>query len=397
MPARGRTVGVETLHVGMRLSLDIYDPDGILLLAAGSQINSRFLYQLRQRDIGFVRLEPGEPEPPTSLTDSATSSPSDMNAGTGASARLPLEDLYTEARRGLEAHLQAGEVLAELGDSLGRGGNASADKMSKLVDGFVDQITIDQDLLMTIMSLKQTEGEYLFDHSINVSLLSMAMGAELGLPKHKLQELGLGAVFQDIGMLKIPESIRLSPNKLTDREWEIIKTHPAHTLKCLEGMRGLPSVAPHIAYQVHERADGSGYPRGRSVTTTHPYARVVGIADVFCAMTRPRPYRSPIMPHKSVKQILKSARDKKSDRAMVRAFLDRASAFPIGSVVEISDGRHVRVIRATAREHTRPVVVEVDEADQPVGESIDLSKQRDLSVVREISYIFGNTEKLNGR
>ncbi len=380
-----RTINVETLNVGMRLSMDIFDPEGVLLLSAGAQINSRFIYLLRKRGIRFVHLRGRNPEPRPETQGQAES---DRPPPRG----LGLDDLYNEARSGIEQHVKAGDVLREMSGTVTSGGTVTVDKMDALVNGFVDQITVDQDLLMTLMSLKQTTGEYLFDHSINVALMSMTIGSELGLPRHQLQELGLGAVFQDVGMLRIPDTIRMKPGPLSDREWELIRMHPAHTLKYLEGMRNMPTAAAHVAYQAHERADGSGYPRGRHITTTHPFARVVGVSDTFCAMTRPRPHRPAFLPHRAVQEILHQARANKFDRNIVRVLLDRISAFPVGSIVQLSDGREVRVVRAKPGKHTLPVVAEIDEDDNPIGETIDLSAQSELRIERELRFIHGSAD-----
>ncbi len=382
----GSTISVDSLRTGMELTQSLHGPDGVLLLSAGSFITDRFLILLRQRSIGVVEFRGGDR---STTTESSNKTPGTRTA-TGRQSenrQLSLSDLFVEARRGLERHIAASDLVADMTNSMKRGASISSDTMRSIVNGFVDQLLLDRDLLLNIIGIKRTDGEYLFDHAVNVALLSMAIGVRRGLEPHQVRDLGLGAIFQDVGMVEIEEIVRLAPRSYTTGEREYIQNHPVLTLSHLEKIRGLPAVAPFIGYQVHERADGSGYPRGRKLTTTHPYARIVGIADVFCAMTRPRPYRPAIMPHRAIREILHQGRKGKLDREVVRSLLDCVSAFPIGSVVELSDGRHVRVIRSNPDAHTQPVVADIGPNDEPAGDEIDLSIETDVTVVQELRFI----------
>lgn len=385
-------VSISLLRAGMRISHDIYDQSGVLLLAAGIEITPRFLYLLQQRQIRFVRLQParrqkaGEPgirrlrEPRPIEADG---SPPASEAA-GARPQLPPAELWHEARRGLQKHIGASCVLAGIADSLQNGQPASGDEMRELVADFADMLTLDADLLATVVSMQQVLGEYLFDHCVNVSLLSMAIGNRLGLSREHILEIGLGGVFQDIGMLRVPRRIRLAPRRLTPDEWREIRFHPVYTLDCLERVRGLTATAKFIGYQAHERLDGSGYPRGRSAITTHPFAKIIAVADAYAAMTRPRPHRAPIPPHQAVRQLLVEGSQGRLDRSLLRAFLDAMSVTPVGSLVELSNGLIARVLRANPGLHTRPVLVVTHVDGSPTDEVLDLSKMSEVKVVRAL-------------
>ena len=144
----------------------------------------------------------------------------------------------------------------------------------------------------------------------------------------------------------------------------------------------MPLQAKLIGYQSHERDDGSGYPRHRSGTLIHRYAKIVAIADAYSAMTASRPYRAPVTPYDAAKQILIDNSQHKFDREIVRAFLDCMSMFPVGSWVELSDGRRGTVVRANPGRHLQPVIAELDADDMPTDTQIDLSHQPALKVVK---------------
>ena len=395
-PAATGGVNVATLRVGTRLAHDIYDQEGVLLLAAGSQITSRFMLLLRQRNIRVVRLHAsagaeqgtGEDGQRTSQLDELLAADLKRQAigfplhQSRQRPHLPLDALWAEGRRGLERHVTTSALLTDVCESLRGGGRVSGEQMRSVMSDFVDSLTLDFGLLATVVSMQRTLGEYLFDHCVNVALLSMTIGAQMGLSRDRILTLGLGAVFQDVGMLRVPAEIRLAPRGLTAEEWAEIERHPIHTLDFLERIRNIPDEARFVGYQTHERADGSGYPRQRSATSTHPFAKIVAVADVYCAMTRPRPHRSAILPHDAVKTMLGDGGRGRLDRTILRAFLDTISAFPIGSLVELSDGTLAKVVRANLRVHTRPIVVRISPAGEHIGHAVDLLTENGLKIVR---------------
>ena len=186
-------------------------------------------------------------------------------------------------------------------------------------------------------------------------------------------------------MLKISDAIRLAPRKLTADERIEVKRHTLYTLDSLQRIEGLSSVVPFVGYQVHERADGTGYPRGRSGMFIHQYAKIAAVMDVYSALTSPRPHRPAIPPYLAMKQILAEGSRRKLDRSVIRALLDCLPLFPVGSLVELEGGVRARVMRANPGNHTRPIVVEVDTKDEPSGTAIDLTKETSTRVVRVLA------------
>ncbi len=401
-PAPAELVNVASLRPGMRLAHDIYDDLDVLLLAAGMTITPRFLQLLSQRRIKLVRLRPSGSPPPTSLAEPAAEEeewdesraeevalPPDLreqlrmrSVKAWRRPRLPIETLRIEAAKGLERHAAVSVAVAELGETLQLGGKVSVVHVRANIKNFVNMVSLDFDLLPLVVAMQRTKDEYLFDHCVNVALLSVSIAAQLGIGHEELMNIGLAGFLHDIGMLRVPGGIRLAPRALTDEETREVRRHPFHTVAMMQGIRGLPSVVRHVAFQAHERADGSGYPKGRVGSLIHPYAMVVGIADTFSAMTRPRPYREAMTPYEAAKRILMDGSENRFDRTIVRAFLDSVALFPIGSIVELSDGRRATVVRANPDKHTRPIVEEISDDGRPTSRLIDLKKEEKIQVVR---------------
>ena len=212
-------------------------------------------------------------------------------------------------------------------------------------------------------------------------MLGMAIGSQLGLDRECITTLGLGGLLHDIGMLRVPLTIRMGEGDLSDREWHEIYRHPLHTLDMLTSLRGVPQAVRFVAYQAHERLNGTGYPRGRSGNQLHTLAKIIAIADVYAAMTRPRPYRTAMLPYVAAKTIVIDASVDKFDRDLVRTFLDTLSLFPIGSRVGLSDGSIARVMRANPSAHTAPIVEPLSADGSPIGQVLDLSAEDTPTIV----------------
>ena len=390
----------DSIREGRGLPLDIYDESGALLLRAGSRITKQFLQLLRERGITRVRLRSPQPHYPTDTVTPDGLHTAQSRALDGRLAgelrkpvafrpvkawrrpRLSVDDLKRRAREGVARHVATSAAVADLCDTLEPGRRTSTDELQRSVTHFVDMAAVDFDLLPLIVAMQHSKDEYLYDHCVNVSLLSMAIASHLGLDRERIIEIGLGGMLHDIGMLRVPLSVRLSRTGLADREWQEIHRHPLHTLDMLADLRGIPQPVKFIGYQAHERIDGKGYPRSRSGRQLQEYAKIVSIADVYAAMTHERPYRPPMSPYVAAATILNEGAADKFDRVLVRAFLDTLSLFPIGSRVGLSDGSMARVLRANPDLHTRPVVEELTVDGCPIGHVIDLSRDDAPCVIK---------------
>ena len=143
----------------------------------------------------------------------------------------------------------------------------------------------DNSELLSILSDVCVHDSYIFTHSVNVALYSIAVGMELKLPRNQLEDIGLGALMHDIGKVSVPQEILMKPGKLTDEEFSIIKIHAEEGFDLLRNSHTVPLLVAHCAFQHHERLDGSGYPRGISEKDIHRYAKIIAVADVFDAVT----------------------------------------------------------------------------------------------------------------
>ena len=414
-----RRIPLRTLVPGSRLDQDLFDDQGRVLISANTTISAELIERLRAR--GFVSVRAGrrkdhakpktkaarrvkvdvlEPRPRRAAAAAESTTADDTSdQGTGGfdlldeartyaasvgkgrpappPSRLDLASLREETQVGMRCYKSAVERYAGMSRDMAMGKTLNVQAADELLHAFQTMLQKDRSIGPLVLDLKSDPDDYLYHHGLNVALLSMSIAAPLGLCREEVLNMGVGALFSDLGMLRVPRSIRFAPRKLTPGERMEINQHPIHTVNILERSGALNQSSLLAAYQAHERCDGTGYPRSRNQMFIHPLARVVAIADSYAAMTCNRPHRSHrISPYQAMVTILRD--QSRLDRTVARAFLECMSLFPIGSQVLLSDGRNARVLRSNGAAHTRPVVVPLDDDGNETVEELDLT--RDLSV-----------------
>jgi HD-GYP domain-containing protein (c-di-GMP phosphodiesterase class II) len=226
----------------------------------------------------------------------------------------------------------------------------------KEITGLIDEVinlVISGDRSLLDLTYRYSPQNYLVSHMVNVCILSLELAKTLGYNKSKLNELGLAALLHDLGMQEVISLVE-RPVILTAEERELIKKHIEHGPNILEKIQGMVSLASIVSQQHHERIKGTGY-QGMTREAIREAAQIVGLADVFEAMTHPRPYRKKKVAQEVLKELLESLSDD-FDKNLLRILLKRIGIYPAGSWVELNNGEIARVARVNERFLLRPVV-----------------------------------------
>jgi HD-GYP domain-containing protein (c-di-GMP phosphodiesterase class II) len=192
-------------------------------------------------------------------------------------------------------------------------------------------------------------------HSVNVCIYALVLGKGVNYSSKQLIELGITAILHDIGMVFIPQEIVEKNGKLTASEIEKIRKHPYYTYKILQTLGEKYSWIAKVAYQEQEREGGQGYPRGLKGDEIHDYAKIIGIVDVYEALTHHRPQRKGYMPHEAVKLILGTQKELFSNEVK-RLLLTKLSCFPLGSYVKLNSKAICKVVGINEDSPLRPTV-----------------------------------------
>jgi len=252
--------------------------------------------------------------------------------------------------------------LGQLFGSLNAGDAASLDGAETISRDALFRIAEDKDLFAGL-SLTAPSNGYPSRHGLRVAMLAMCVGTAMGLEEQTLRNLGIGCMVHDVGMLDVDQGLYDGKRLLTAADFKEITKHPLSTVGTLQGHADLPPSARIVAYQIHERCNGAGYPRGYKSDQIHDLAKIAAVADAFVAMVSPRPHRPGMVPYHALKKILKDTNRGLYDADAVRGLLEAVSAFPIGSFVSLADGRVGRVIRPSPERYDRPIIEAWDRAD----------------------------------
>jgi hypothetical protein len=195
-------------------------------------------------------------------------------------------------------------------------------------------------LLQSLLSLAwvvEARDPYTGGHLWRVSQFSMLLAKDLGCAKAEVARIGLGGFLHDLGKIGIPDHILNKPDRLTDEEYAVIKTHPRIGAELL-ATHPLEAIARDAVLLHHETPDGKGYPFGYASDRIPLGARIIGLTDAFDAMTSTRPYRKG-MPVPKALDILSANLGKQFDARAGEAFIRIAKLGAVDHIVGHSEPR----------------------------------------------------------
>lgn len=284
---------------------------------------------------------------------------------------VPLED---EHRRVIGTFRQARSLTKTLLDDIRLGGAINTDQARHTVNECVHSVIRHPDALLW-MSKMRDENEYTAEHCLNVCILAIAFGRQLGMGEQELQNLGMCGLLHDVGKMKTPPEILNKPDTLTPKEMRIMMAHTVHGRNLLLSSSGIYTGAIDVALSHHERIDGKGYPRQLAGNSISRYSKIIAIVDAYDAMTADRCYQSARTSTEAIKIIYKE-RGQHFDEQLALKFLQTVGLYPAGSIVELYSGEVGMVIEANPRlRHLPRIVMLRDRNKQPVAKEmmIDLS------------------------
>jgi len=248
----------------------------------------------------------------------------------------------------------------------------------RAVGKMVESVIRNPDALMCLSQLKDVN-KYTALHSIRTSIIALAFGRHLALSRDELNTLGLGVLMHDVGMVKVPKAILEKPSGLSTDEFAIMAKHVKWGIEILQESGGLPPGAQEVISQHHERGEGHGYPNHLKGSAITPAGMIGSIVDVYDAITSDRTYGVGMSAEDALKRMYEW-RHKDFSAQMVEDFIRCMGIFPIGSLVELSNGSVGVVITINRARRLKPKVALVLTATkQPYSQRIvcDLLDHKD--------------------
>lgn len=233
---------------------------------------------------------------------------------------------------------------------------------------------------------RSTPNNYLIAQSVNVCILSLLVGIGLGYDTSQLHPLGVGALLHDIGMVRCFKTAAL-PRSLTSGELEEIRNHPLYGFDLLKKFSHLGEEVLFICRE-HRRRHWEKVPLTAAEEKMREYAQIVGLVDIYVAMTQPRPYRDAKLSHEAVRELVGGSVEFFDTRIM-KTLVNQIGIYPIGSWVRLNTREIARVVEQNKNFPLHPVVEILFDAKGQFLEvplANDLYKRQTIYITEPVDY-----------
>lgn len=289
-----------------------------------------------------------------------------------------LEESVDKRKTVKKTYFRAVSLTKGVMSAIKSGEKVNLKKAKRVVESIVDSILNEEFSLIGMTAIKDYD-EYTYNHSVNVSILSIALGQRIGLSKKALTELGVVALFHDIGKVNVPTEILNKPTNFSDTEWEIIRKHPIWGAKVILNLRGLDEIAIRaiiVAYEHHLNYDFTGYPKVTRKFDLDLFGRVVTISDQYDAMTSARVYSRIPMPPDRALSLMMERSGSYMDPLLLKIFVNMIGIYPSGTLVMLDTKELGLVFEANPLYVDRPKVIVVTDShgNRVTGGTVDLAE-----------------------
>ena len=350
-------VNTDKLVPGMVLETDVYNYNDQLILPEGLVLNEKAIVKLNYYAVTSVRIK-----------DEVGAVPELEDTESPYSARVKSSPEFKKFKEDFEKTI--GEMSRMISDVVVKNAALETDKLLESAFNLLHPPGGDVNVFDMVHNMRHYD-DITFAHSLNVGLICNVFAGWLGLSEEEQRLATECGILHDIGKLKIPENIIKKPKKLTDAEYEIIKTHPSEGYKILQRYT-LDEHVKRACLMHHERCDGTGYPLGLNAEQIDSYAKIVAIADVYEAMTAARNYRGSLCPFVVIEAFEEEGLQK-YDTHMIMTFLENIVNTYMLNRVGLNNGKEGDIIFINKQRLSRPMV-------KCGNEYIDLSKEKDLKI-----------------
>lgn len=283
-------------------------------------------------------------------------------------------------------------AVSEIMDSAKLKNAVGIKKAKRLVHSMVDLMVKEESTLLGLTTLRSYD-EYTYNHSVNVSILSIAIGQRLGYSRKEMSDLGMATLFHDIGKIDLPIDLLNKPSEFTPEEWNIMRTHPVNGVKTLLRLKGLQEQAIRMilaSFEHHLNYNLSGYPRLATARRVSLFGRITTICDCYDALTSARVYnRSPLVPDKALSFMMKKS-DTAFDPLLLKIFVNVVGIYPVGTIVLLNTDEMAVVVRANANPSNihKPCIKLITDphGNEIDGETIDLSWESKMAIIQSIDH-----------
>lgn len=288
---------------------------------------------------------------------------SSLDAGDGIATQArpsgdvfqPSTSVQEEHRKTYHTFRKARSLTKTMLDDIRLGGAIDGSKARNMVKDCVQSVIRHPDALLWMSKIRE-EREYTAEHCLNVCILAIVFGRQLGMDEAELHNVGMCGLLHDVGKMRVPIEIVDKPASLTPKEMRLMKAHTVHGRNLLLSGSNIYNGAIDVAYSHHERIDGEGYPRKLPGQGISRLSRIISLVDAYDAMTSERCYARAKTSTEALK-IIYSEKGKQFDESLALKFIETIGLYPAGSIVELYSGEVGIVVESNPHLRHLPKVI----------------------------------------
>ena len=259
------------------------------------------------------------------------------------------------------------------------------DSAHKILDAMSNILSEESVALTLVCTVNPSDpGQEMAMQAVSTSALSLMVSKTLNLNEEESRQVGLGALFHNIGLNKVPMSIRGKSGYLLPVEQKLMQMYPQFGKEILENIPGVPSDVIDIVHQHREALDGSGYPKRLFNGDIAKKARLVGAIVEYNQLINDRRSGHVHSPSHALSHLYTNLKNKYG-ADVIEPFIASITVFPPGSFIELNDKSFGLVLKSNQEERMRPVIMLYEsDASHNQAAIVDLSRERSLSIQRSL-------------
>ncbi|QIK37250.1 HD-GYP domain-containing protein [Caldichromatium japonicum] len=382
----------DELRIGMFVMLDLPWLSHPFLTNSFKIRNQHQINILRQLDLETIRVDLDRSDPfwAQDQSDSpAADALADEAGGQAFTSKLwsekhtriqQLKERRARLNQCAKCYLQKANLARSIMSHLRSAPAQAAEEAVELVGGMVDELTEDPETTVQLVNLKHRD-ENSYNHAVNVSALALVLGREFDLDQAQLRLLGMGALFHDLGHLKIPSQILMKKGPLTEAERRFYQQHPRYGAEIARQIGTLPAGVIEIIVKHHEHMDGSGFPEGLSARDLGLLTRILTVVNRYDNLCNGFGSERDLSPHQAISRMYSKERQW-YDPKVLTTFITHLGVYPPGTVVRLNDGRIAVVTSINTEDLLKPNVLVYSE-EIPAEEALILNLIEEEIGIRE--------------
>ncbi|EWH10442.1 metal dependent phosphohydrolase domain-containing protein [Catenovulum agarivorans DS-2] len=259
-----------------------------------------------------------------------------------------------EMKKAKKLYSEALDLQNKVINGIKQGHALDIEPIKELTSQLIDSIFRNEEALACMTRIRDKDA-YLYEHSLNVSILMAMFAKHLQFSDKEIEQLAQSAFLHDIGKVLVPDEVLHKPSRLTEDEFEIMKKHVEYGVETLQQSQGISDECIKTVSLHHEKLNGCGYPKGLEDEHITQAGRMLTIVDIYDAMTAERVYKKGMTPSAAFKIMLSMA-PAEIDANLLQQFIKCMGIHPVGTLVLLNSGKLAIVTQANRINPLQPVV-----------------------------------------